>query len=41
MRKFNWERTSELLEGFLERYLADPHRYQQPPGEDRSAEYVL
>ena len=41
VRKFNWERTAELLEGFLERYLADPPRYQRPPGEDRSAEYVL
>ena len=41
VRKFDWERTAELLEAFLERYLADPAHYQRPPGEDRSAEYVL
>jgi glycosyltransferase involved in cell wall biosynthesis len=41
VRKFNWERTAERLEAFLEQYLADPAYYQQPPGEDRSAEYTL
>ena len=41
VRKFDWERSGELLEAFIERYVADPEYYQQPPGEDRSAEFVL
>jgi glycosyltransferase involved in cell wall biosynthesis len=41
VRTFRWERTSELLEAFLERYLADPAAFQKPAGVDRSEEYVL
>ncbi len=40
-REFDWDRSGELLEAFLERYLADPSSFQRPPGEDRSEEYVL
>ncbi len=38
---FNWDRSGELLEAFLVRYLADPTYFQLPPGEDRSEEYAL
>ena len=41
VRGFDWERTGELLEACLERYVADPERYQRPPGEDHSEEYSL
>lgn len=41
VQRFDWARTAELLTSFLERYLADPTRYQAPPGEDRSADFVL
>jgi len=41
VRTFRWERTSVLLEAFLERYIADPAFFQKPVGEDRSKEYVL
>jgi glycosyltransferase involved in cell wall biosynthesis len=41
VRKFDWARSAELLEAFLERYLADPAHFQRPPGEDRSKEYAL
>jgi glycosyltransferase involved in cell wall biosynthesis len=41
VRKFDWDRSGELLEAFLERYIADPKAYQQEPGEDRSAEFTL
>jgi glycosyltransferase involved in cell wall biosynthesis len=41
VRRFDWERSGELLEACLERYVADPARYQRPPGEDRSEEYSL
>ena len=41
VRRFDWQRSGELLEGFLEAYIADPARYQRPPGEDRSEQYSL
>jgi len=41
VRKFQWTRSAELLETFLERYVADPAYFQRPPGEDRSKEYAL
>lgn len=41
VRKFQWPRSAELLEAFLERYIADPASFQRPPGEDRSKEYAL
>ncbi len=41
VRKFTWDRSGELLEAALERYLSDPADFQRPPGEDRSEEYVL
>jgi glycosyltransferase involved in cell wall biosynthesis len=41
VRRFRWERSGELLEAFLEQYLADPERYQRPPSEDRSEEFRL
>jgi glycosyltransferase involved in cell wall biosynthesis len=41
VRRFDWQRSGERLEGFLEAYIADPPRYQRPPGEDRSAQYSL
>jgi glycosyltransferase involved in cell wall biosynthesis len=41
VRKFEWDRSAELLEQFLELYLADPASFQGPPGEDRSKEYTL
>ena len=41
VRRFDWQRSGELLEGFLEQYIADPARYQRPPGEDRSEQYSL
>jgi glycosyltransferase involved in cell wall biosynthesis len=41
VRRFRWERSGELMEQFLERYLADPAQYQACPGADRSAEYSL
>lgn len=39
--RFDWDCSGELLEAFLERYLADPEAFQRPPGEDRSEEYRL
>lgn len=41
VKRFDWNRSGELLEAFLERYIADPEHFQQPPGENRSAEYSL
>jgi glycosyltransferase involved in cell wall biosynthesis len=41
VRVFDWDRSAELLEEFLERYLKDPAAFQLPPGEDRSAEFSL
>lgn len=41
VRKFNWAQSGEMLEAFLERYLAEPAYFQRPPGEDRSREYAL
>jgi glycosyltransferase involved in cell wall biosynthesis len=41
VRRFNWDRSGEALEAFLDRYLADPASFQRPPGEDRSEEYTL
>jgi glycosyltransferase involved in cell wall biosynthesis len=41
VRRFDWARSGELLEAFLERYLTDPASFQRLPGEDRSEEYVL
>lgn len=41
VRAFDWDRSAELLEAFLERYIADPPYYQGPSGEDRSEEYTL
>ena len=41
VQKFDWGRSGELLETFLERYIADPEHYQQAPGEDRSKDYTL
>jgi len=41
VRRFDWERSGELMEAFLERYLEDPAYYERPAGEDRSAEYSL
>jgi glycosyltransferase involved in cell wall biosynthesis len=41
VHKFDWDRSGELLETFLERYVADPEHYQQAPGEDRSRHYTL
>ena len=41
VHKFDWERSGELLEAFLECYVADPKHYQQSPGEDRSKDYTL
>lgn len=41
VRRFQWDRSGELLETALERYIADPARYQVPAGEDRSADYSL
>ena len=39
--RYDWECSAELLEAFLERYVADPEAFQQPLGEDRSEEYRL
>jgi glycosyltransferase involved in cell wall biosynthesis len=41
VRKFDWDRSGELLESFVAGYAADPPAYQLPPGEDRSAEFRL
>jgi glycosyltransferase involved in cell wall biosynthesis len=41
VQKFDWHRSGELLEAFLEKYLADPAHFQEPPGPDRSSEYAL
>jgi glycosyltransferase involved in cell wall biosynthesis len=41
VRQFTWERSGEQLEQFLERYIADPTRFQGPLGPDRSEEYQL
>jgi glycosyltransferase involved in cell wall biosynthesis len=41
VRRFDWERSGELLEDLLERYVADPKRYQGPLGPDRSEEFTL
>ena len=41
VRVFDWDRSGALLEQALERYLADPARYQRPPGTDRSEDYHL
>jgi glycosyltransferase involved in cell wall biosynthesis len=41
VRGLDWDRSGELLEAFLEDYLADPGHYQQPPGDDRSEDYAL
>ena len=41
VQQFDWDRSGALLEEFLQRYIADPEGYQQPPGEDRSEEYAL
>jgi glycosyltransferase involved in cell wall biosynthesis len=38
---FDWARSGRLLEEFLERYVADPAAFQQPPGEDHSADFRL
>jgi hypothetical protein len=38
---FDWNVSGEVLETFLERYVADPPSFQHPPGEDRSEEYAL
>lgn len=35
VRRFDWSRSGELLEGHLLRYLADPATFQQPPQDDR------
>lgn len=32
-RRFHWDRSGELLETHLERYLADPGHYQHPPSD--------
>ncbi len=39
--KFDWAVSGRLMEEFLERYVADPAAFQQPPGEDRSADFSL
>jgi glycosyltransferase involved in cell wall biosynthesis len=31
VRRFDWDRAAALLEGHLERYLADPAAFQKPP----------
>lgn len=31
VRRFDWDRTAEILEAELERYVADPVAYQRPP----------
>lgn len=41
VRRFDWQRSGELLEAFLERYIADPAHFQRPPGDDRSEEFAL
>lgn len=33
VKRFDWEETARVLEGHLERYLADPVRFQAPPAE--------
>ncbi len=38
---FDWDRSGRLMEEFLARYVANPAAFQQPPGEDRSAEFRL
>jgi glycosyltransferase involved in cell wall biosynthesis len=35
--RFDWERSAELLESFLESYAADPVAYGRPPGSGRLA----
>lgn len=32
VRRFDWDLGAEILEGHLERYLADPAAFQRPPG---------
>lgn len=34
VQRFRWDRAAELLEGHLERYLADPPRFLGPPLDD-------
>jgi len=41
VQRFDWERSGEILERFLERYVTEPDRYRAPPGEDRSEEFAL
>lgn len=41
VRQFQWNRSGELLEALLERYVANPAKFQVPSGDDRSAEYSL
>ena len=31
VRRFDWDRSAALLEGLLDRYLADPEAFQRPP----------
>jgi glycosyltransferase involved in cell wall biosynthesis len=31
VHRFQWDRAAELLEGYLERYIADPDRFLTPP----------
>jgi glycosyltransferase involved in cell wall biosynthesis len=35
VRRFDWDRSARIMEEHLERYLADPSAYQEPPAEDR------
>jgi glycosyltransferase involved in cell wall biosynthesis len=34
VRRFDWDRSSSILEGHLGRYLADPERFRSHPAED-------
>lgn len=40
VRRFDWDRSAELLEGHLERYCTDPEPFLRPPGPDRPADRV-